>query len=369
MQPGEDNRTIDAGLRIIPPAYIPFFGGLGDYVWLDANGDGIQDADEQGVDGVTVHLYNRHDALVSTTRTASDADGKPGYYLFEELTPGTYTVKFLTPDGYRSTVRGAGRDPKRDSDAGEGGATGAITLAEGERNLTVDAGYVRIARAQLGDYVWYDKDANGTQNAGERGINGVRVELYDAQGQLLDTVVTADDAAGNRGYYLFDDLLPGEYTVKFVRPGGMKFTTRLAGDDRTVDSNADGSGFSEPVNLGEGERNRTIDVGLLIDPHAPEPLEIPLEELEGPLTPGGIPTIPEDPEEPSTPVTPPVPGEETPVSPPSTPASPVVSNPLQGQLPKTGESAPVLPWVGSAMMLLAIALWVRERRERRQRRL
>ena len=35
----------------------------------------------------------------------------------------------------------------------------------------------------LGDYVWHDLNANGVQDEGEPGINGVTVRLYDCAGQ------------------------------------------------------------------------------------------------------------------------------------------------------------------------------------------
>ncbi|WCF05985.1 hypothetical protein NDS46_16580 [Paenibacillus thiaminolyticus] len=34
-----------------------------------------------------------------------------GYYLFDNLSAGTYIVHFELPDGYRFTIKGAGNDP------------------------------------------------------------------------------------------------------------------------------------------------------------------------------------------------------------------------------------------------------------------
>lgn len=71
---------------------------LGDYVWFDANKDGLQDADEVGVEGVKVDLYTEAQTFVKTDTT--DVDGT---YLFTGLTPGTYYVEFVAPPGFNFT--------------------------------------------------------------------------------------------------------------------------------------------------------------------------------------------------------------------------------------------------------------------------
>ena len=51
---GDDNRTLDAGM--FSPGVEP--ASLGDYVWYDADEDGVQDSGETGVSGVTVRLID-----------------------------------------------------------------------------------------------------------------------------------------------------------------------------------------------------------------------------------------------------------------------------------------------------------------------
>jgi len=68
---------------------------IGDYVWEDANMDGIQDDGESGISGVTVNLYDGANNFVGSTTT--DATG---YYLFDNLVPGDYFVEFKKPEGY-----------------------------------------------------------------------------------------------------------------------------------------------------------------------------------------------------------------------------------------------------------------------------
>ena len=136
LAPGENNDTIDAGL--LKPA------AIGDFVFKDLNGNGIQDPGEPGVEGVTVTL------------TGTDVFGNPvdrmtttdpnGEYLFngDTLLPGTYKVTFsdLAPN-HAFTVPDQGGNDATDSDADPtNGMTPFVTVGSGESNLTLDAGLV-----------------------------------------------------------------------------------------------------------------------------------------------------------------------------------------------------------------------------------
>ncbi|MDA3860723.1 MAG: choice-of-anchor A family protein [Melioribacteraceae bacterium] len=113
---------------------------LGDRVWYDDDKDGIQDLDEEDVNGVTVNLYNCSDDFVSTTTTNSD-----GNYLFEDLEPGSYYVEFVLPNGYLFTTQNEGTDSSVDSDADVNtGKTTCVTLVAGDNNLSLDAGMYTV---------------------------------------------------------------------------------------------------------------------------------------------------------------------------------------------------------------------------------
>ncbi|MEZ5300284.1 MAG: SdrD B-like domain-containing protein [Verrucomicrobiales bacterium] len=70
-----------------------------------------------------------------------------------------------------------------------------------------------------GDFVWHDLDRDGIQDSGEPGVNGIRVELYEDNGDgvpdpatdsLVDFTVTNYDGAAD-GAYLFTNLYPGDF--------------------------------------------------------------------------------------------------------------------------------------------------------------
>ncbi|KGJ07266.1 SdrD B-like domain-containing protein [Paracoccus sphaerophysae] len=119
--------------------------------------------------------------------------------------------------------------------------------------------------AALGDRVFHDTNRNGVQDAGEAGVAGVAVTLYDAAGQAIGSTVT--DANGN---YLFDDLKAGTYSVGFQEADGFDFTTRDAGGNDARDSDANQTtGRTGSVTLSIGETNTTVDAGLVRENAAP----------------------------------------------------------------------------------------------------
>jgi len=268
------NMTVDFGF------YQPV--SVGDFVWLDTNGDGIQDAGEPGLAGATVTLYD----ATGTTPITSDADGNSitpvttdssGAYSFTNLPPGQYTVAFDPPTGYLPTQTGRGSDA---TDSNGLSAQSAV-LDSGESDPDLDSGF--FAPVSVGDVVWFDTNANGVQDAGEPGLAGATVTLYDATG--TNEITTDADGnsitsitTGTDGAYSFTNLPPGQYTVQFTPPSGYLPTQTGQGTDATDsnglsaqsavldsgenDPNLD-SGFFTPVNLGDQVWYDANDNGLL----------------------------------------------------------------------------------------------------------
>ncbi|GAB4046099.1 SdrD B-like domain-containing protein, partial [Spirosoma litoris] len=113
-------------------------------------------------------------------------------------------------------------------------------------------------KASLGDYVWYDNNKNGQQDANEPPAVGVTVTLYNAStNQPISTTVT-----DGTGHYLFTNLDPGTYYVVFTAPSGATFTTVDTGND-TTDSDAGVGGKTGNYTLAAGEQNLTVDAGLI----------------------------------------------------------------------------------------------------------
>gem|GEM_PF-6018930 len=129
-------------------------------------------------------------------------------------------------------------------------------------NLADFAGPYTISTAEpasVGDFVWSDLNKDGLQDEGEPGVEGVTVNLLDDSGEELYTTTTDEN-----GFYLFDDLLTGDYQIEFVLPEGYKFTEANAGDGEN-DSKADeDTGKTNLFTLESGDNLTNKDAGLVI---------------------------------------------------------------------------------------------------------
>lgn len=242
---GQNNTTFDGGFYQ--------FASIGDYIWEDVNGNGIQDAGEPPVSGVTVRLLNSAGTQIGSTVT--DASG---FYTFTSLVPGGYTIEIVKPAAYDGiTLKGQGGNNTTDSDINPiTWRSDLTTLISGENNMYVDAGLYKFA--SLGDYVWSDINANGIQNSGEVGIPNVTVRLLNSGGTQVATTTT-----NASGAYSFTGLAPGSYIVEVVKPGGYLNSPKTAGSDTAIDSNINiANSRSDVIALISGENNPTIDAGL-----------------------------------------------------------------------------------------------------------
>ena len=231
-------------------------GSIGDFVWEDTNANGVQDFGEMGLPNVIVRLLNQDGVQIAFKVT-----GPNGAYIFNNLPPATYRVRFEKPMSYIATDMNKGANPALDSNADPiTGFTELIPLAAGENNLTIDAGYYKLAK--IGDYVWEDRNSNGIQDPLEPGIPNVTVELTgtDARGGVINTSTTTNGV----GFYEFANLVPGTYVVRFVKPGDLyKASPANVGMDDAKDSDASiVNGQTGTILLKSGENNNTIDAGF-----------------------------------------------------------------------------------------------------------
>ena len=232
-------------------------GAIGDRVWDDLDGDGIQDPGEPGLPNVIANLYDCS-TLALVKKDTTDANG---LYLFDFLLPlKSYFVKYdfgLVPPGYGFTFQNQGADDTKDSDVDANGVGPCLTIQPGKRDSTYDAGLVRLG--SFSDFVWNDKDGDGIQDPGEEGIQGVIVTVYNAVTKLpvKNTITDAN------GYWILKDLLPQDYYLKFEAPPGYVLTISNSTSD-FKDSDVDGSngpGTTATTHLSPGEDDTSTDAG------------------------------------------------------------------------------------------------------------
>lgn len=226
-------------------------GSLAGRVHVDTNGNCLQDPGELALQGVTITLIDQN----GNTRTTTT--GIDGTYKFEDLFAGTYSVIETQPALYFNGVQTVGS------------GSGDSSVANEIRSVTIDDAHLDLVDynfcehvGSISGFVYHDRNDDGVRQpaSGEEAITNVQMALLDAQGVQLATTPTDVD-----GFYKFDTLSPGVYTVVERHPGDWidgKDTPGSLGGSQTNDrlsqivleQNATTASQLNGVNYNFGER-------------------------------------------------------------------------------------------------------------------
>ena len=197
-------------------------GNISGTVFEDMNGNGVRDAGETGIAGVTLKLFNANDKIVDEDVTRVD-----GSYVFTGALPGSYTVEETDPDGYASITAN----------------TKSVTMASGGSAI---ANFADITQGTISGAVFEDLDGNGSRGASESGIAGVTIELIGADGVKKDETTTTGD-----GSYAFANITAGTtYTIQETDPDGY---TSITPNTVSLNVGTDGSATANFADLVEGK--------------------------------------------------------------------------------------------------------------------
>lgn len=169
----------------------------------------VEGDDAPPLEGVVVRLFDSTGNLLSQTKT--DVNGR---YSFTGLLPGTYTVVEETPAGlidgdeHVGAVNGAARGVILGNDR-----IGNIALTSGEIGEHYD--FCEHLPASVSGYVYHDQNQNGGRDSGEEAIAGVTIRLLDSTGAVVATTTT-----NSQGFYQFQNLRLGQYTIIETHPAG-----------------------------------------------------------------------------------------------------------------------------------------------------
>ncbi|TWT77035.1 Serine-aspartate repeat-containing protein D precursor [Posidoniimonas polymericola] len=190
---------------------------LSGYVYHDRSDDGSYDrSTEESIAGVTLKLYKDG---VDTGRTSiTDANG---YYRFSDLDAGSYTVVELHPAGWLDG---------KDTPGSHGGTADApgdairqITLTYGDDS--VENNFGELLPGSIRGKVVVSTDPDCDPDDGEPPIEGVKIELLNEHGEVIQTTYT--DANGE---YAFTGLAPAAYTVRETQPVDYFHADQHVGD-------------------------------------------------------------------------------------------------------------------------------------------
>lgn len=242
--------------------------GIGDFVWQDNNGNGIQDGGEPGINGVRVTISPGYysnpldpNSFVTSVVTANGPGDANGYYLFSGVdcqVNYTIAIDFSTvPAGLQATAIGVGA-ANSDSNNPQGTVVNLPLTGFNYVDDTIDFGFIApvVCAASVGNFVFNDANNNGIQDGGEAGIAGAVVTLSGG--------ATASGTTGAGGGYSFGNLCAGTYTVCVGTPMGFQASPANEGTDDALDSDglANGSNSCAAVTLAAGETNTSIDFGF-----------------------------------------------------------------------------------------------------------
>ena len=168
---------------------------IGDRVFEDLNGNGIEDSTDIGIPNVIVKITLLNNTTLTTTTDST------GTYSFCNLIPGSYKVEVdKTQTAITSYPNFSyGYDPTTP-------LTYTRTLNSGDFYKQADFGF--ISYAKIGDQVFIDKDKNCIFDGDNKGVEGLKINLKDSTGVIQTTLTDKD------GFYFF--LVPSNkiYTVE-----------------------------------------------------------------------------------------------------------------------------------------------------------
>jgi hypothetical protein len=139
---GEDTATVTVTVADQPAGT----ARVGNRIWFDADGDGIQDRAElrsrhEFLEDIEVRLLDTDGNIVATTFTTNRA----GSYQFTEVDAGRYQIQVVAPEGFAFTEQFAGTRRGRDSNIDpETGLSNLFTITDGQIQRSIDVGLVRI---------------------------------------------------------------------------------------------------------------------------------------------------------------------------------------------------------------------------------
>ena len=274
-------------------------GAIGDLIFLDKDQNGIFDnAVDEPRPGVLVNLLDSSGVPVDDPanpgtpyQVSTDSNGR---YLFVGLPRGDYIVEIdsvnFEDTGALADTRvspyAVEGDPNNDAnenidhnavgDVATGVQSGVVTLGtdepigedvdgvlpanilDSEANQTVDFAFEPLGT--IGNYLWFDQNGDGLQNETGTGLEGITVILTFPDGSTQSMITDA------MGFYLFEDLPPGDYTVAYdettLPPTGCSNGQCVQSMLALPGMEGGNQQQNYPISLGAGEDNLTADFGF-----------------------------------------------------------------------------------------------------------
>lgn len=221
-------------------------GRISGVAFRDDNGNGVMDAEEALMPGVTLTLTPSRDEPEPLS-TVSDA---LGVFSLTGIHPDDYSLTVSLPEGYVLSRTDHLSLPVR---AGTNGETAAMTVV---MNGVADQQMLGcVEPAALTGRLWLDENNNGLFDEGEATPAGETVTVVDEfNGEVFAQLLT--DA---EGYFHTDGMIPGSFTVTFPLDSR---TIGTKNGDSTFRENGDTLAMTG-IQLNAGEERDQLLLGVV----------------------------------------------------------------------------------------------------------
>lgn len=214
--------VVNEGTPVVDFAnWTPTLGSISGKVWNDINADGSS-AGEPVLPGWTVFIDSDGDGAVTPGETSAITDAG-GLYTLSDVPIGSNVVREIAPVGWSPTSPGTGMQ--------------LVTVPNGTSINGINFGNRQRTDGAISGVVFFDANKNGTRDAGERGLSGIRIYLDLNNDGTFDpgepsTFSSIDlfytPAVNETGAYEFTHLAAETFNVREVVPANLSATPAAA---------------------------------------------------------------------------------------------------------------------------------------------
>ena len=233
--------TVTSGSNVTVQAGVAKGATISGVLFEDANYNGVKDGKERTFSGQLVQLVDENGNVAAQVRSAAK-----GVYTLEGIMPGTYTLKVERTKTYGFTrLRPAEEGGSYIRELIDGfGVSDPFEIVMAQEMTGVNAGM--LPAGTVSGVLFHDANDNGLKDEDEFGLPTVNVRLLSADGEI-DLI----RQVGEDGSYLFDGVMPGEYTLTYQLPDNTEMAQVVQGGNTLEHAGAETTGESFSVAMGE----------------------------------------------------------------------------------------------------------------------